>query len=261
LVTDLEGKGLGKNDGISALDDLDFSPLKVHLKKLSSGNSNLACKIIFEAKDYLIIDKPAGIHCHPISLLEDNTVTHWALYHFPETGKNFDKIQPEITPHRLDRDTSGLLIVCKTRSSFEEWRKKFHAKSVTKTYLAWVWGDCKGGLIENHLTKTSDRGNKMKVVQGGGKTLYKQYFASSLVSLVKKEERYPASLVKIICRTGVTHQVRVHLASIGYPLVGDELYDNNFVDRPLSVKGHRLRAIILEWEKNRIALEEDYPIN
>ena len=111
---------------------LDFSLLRARLELLRLGNSSLELPVLAENPDFWVVDKPAGLAGHPLRLAENETVTHWALARDPGLVKEFPAIQPTLTPHRLDTGTSGLLLVARTRESYQTWRYRFEARAVLK---------------------------------------------------------------------------------------------------------------------------------
>ncbi len=244
LVTDNLGKRVAKGEKSK---DLNFEKLLGHLNQIQTGNPQLKISILEEHKDWLAIDKPAGIPGHPISLFDFNTVTHWMFAHYPEVKANFSEYQPILTPHRLDTDTSGILIVAKTKESYELWRSHFSQKKMTKKYLAWCWGVPSDSEWECDFRMEHDPKDERKMRVGdGAQSLPAQ---SQIKVLLQKEDKF---LCEVTCETGVTHQVRVHLSNQGYPLVGDKLYDSQWDSRQKNLPFHQLRAVELRSENVHI---------
>lgn len=234
---------------------LDCQRLEAQLNKLKEGEMELQVSIIAETADYVLIDKPAGMPSHPLSLFDSNTVTHWALARYPGILKEFTEIQPTIVPHRLDTGTSGLIIVAKHRKAYEEWREKFQRKQVSKKYLAWCWGKPPENVFEIHYSIAHAQGDSTKMVTPATQPRYSPPVqeAESIVRVL--ECHGEAFLAEVTCSTGVTHQVRVHLASRGFPLIGDPLYDTGFEKRSFRPAHHLLRAIVRHaqdvWKADR----------
>lgn len=181
-------------------------------------------KIIFKNKDLLVIDKPAGIAVHPKETLrprEEITIIDILVKEYPDIKKT-DKERPGIV-HRLDKETSGLLLVALNKKSLEYLKKQFQARKVKKTYKALVYGrlEPKEGIIEAPIGRDPKDKSKMAVVsEDSGRAAETSYKVLDFFSLGK--EIY--SLVDVMPKTGRTHQIRVHLSSIGHPIVGDKIY-------------------------------------
>ena len=248
------GKSVAKGDRVGSL-ELDCSELQRQLIEIQKGNPQLKIEIVWENDEVWIVDKPAGIPSHSLSLFDKNTMTQWALAQSPDVGKSFQEIQPTVTPHRLDTGTSGLLVVCKNKEAYKEWRERFQKKEIQKKYLAWCFGEVREENLEvNHLLAhhPSDA-RRMVVVKGLEKYRPPLLEAHTQAHCLKKKGEI--SLWEIQCQTGVTHQIRVHLSEAGHPLVGDALYDPNYAERSLKPAHHQLRAIELQWNGQVVRAE------
>ncbi len=243
LVTGPGGAKLSKGARVQEV-DLDFRGLENFLKTLRTGKS-LNVSILFEDASIWVIDKPAGMPSLPLHLHEKGTVTDWAFHQAPATAQEFSAIQPTLCPHRLDTGTSGVLVVAKTKESFEAWRTRFKSKEVQKSYLAWCWGN----PSEETFTIDSPIGHC-----AGDRTRMRAHTEEGALMGLGREALTNFTVLKtlgdrFLCRadteTGVTHQVRVHLASIGHPLLGDELYDDQYEVRDTPLEHHLLRAVKL----------------
>ena len=186
--------------------------------------------IVYEDADFLIIDKPSGLLTHPVNRQDTSeSVVNWLLKEHPEIAQVTDKyglsvgewvdLRPGIV-HRLDKETSGLLLIAKTQPAFDYLKKLFQERKVKKTYIALVYGQFKNksGTIETPLGKLGKRQStrihgKHKLKEKEALTTYKVLAAYRDYSLV---ERSPL--------TGRTHQIRIHLKSIGHPVVCDPIY-------------------------------------
>lgn len=243
-----------KGDFISDEKDLDVSSLQSQLQRFLVGNPDLSFEVIAENEDLWVVDKPAGVPSHSLSLKDENTPAQWALAQTQLKKSDFNQIPPEISPHRLDTGTSGLLIVCKNRASFLEWRQRFHEKRVIKRYLAWCFGEIGEEEREVETAIAHSKGNSSQMVAIRGEEAYRPpiLIAKSFIRLVKKASA-GISLWEISTQTGITHQVRVQMASMGLPLVGDKQYDPDYAVREINHQWHALRACGLEsgdfrWE-------------
>jgi 23S rRNA pseudouridine1911/1915/1917 synthase len=154
------------------------------------------------------------------------------------------EIQPTLTPHRLDTDTTGLLIVAKTKKAYEHWRTLFREKKVRKKYSAWCWGHPKEDSFEITYPiahATMDRRKMTAIMNSVTRHIPPIQQARSFVTVLEKfQNRF---LCEVVSYSGITHQVRIHLASMGFPIIGDHLYDPQFKSRNLRPKHHQLRAV------------------
>ena len=256
MVVSVRGKSLAKGAKVVP-ENVNVTKLREHLGAMRLGNPSLSIPIIHETPDYWVIDKPAGIASHPISLLETHTVTHWAFAQCPQLSKEFPAIQPTLSPHRLDTGTSGCLIVARTANGFETWRKRFSSKEVTKRYLAWCWGNPKQKEFEVNYSLAHSLDDKRMAVPALGETYTVPVMsAQSLIRVLCTLEDGKLSLVEVICTSGVTHQVRVHLASKGFPIVGDLIYDSAAVTRKLKPRYQQLRAVSLSFDNLRLEVPD-----
>jgi 23S rRNA pseudouridine1911/1915/1917 synthase len=196
----------------------------------------LTPKIIYENADFLVVNKPAGLVMHaakvnPKKRIDEGkkaepTLVDWLLAHYSEIKSVGD--DPALRPgivHRLDKETSGIMLVARNQESFERLKKLFQDHAIHKTYLALVFGVPKNESgtidapigIKNGTLKRSIRSEKMAKPAVTDYRVIKKFAAS-------EENEKSFSLLEVKPKTGRTHQIRVHLASIGHPIVGDRLY-------------------------------------
>lgn len=177
---------------------------------------NIPLEIIFQDKDLLLINKPPGLTVHPAPGHPDHTLVNGVLALEPEMEDFDDPLRPGIV-HRLDKDTSGLLLVAKNRQALANLSAQFKERTVRKYYLALVKGELRPaeGFIEAPLGRDPQNRQKIAVVSDGrhARTGYK---------VLRYIQGY--SLLEVKLETGRTHQIRVHFAAIGHPVAGDAVY-------------------------------------
>ena len=179
--------------------------------------------IIHEDDDLIVIDKPAGLVVHPAAGNPDGTLVNALIAH---CGASLSGIGAEARPgivHRLDKDTSGLLVAAKTARAMHSLAKQFANRTIERAYHAVAWGCPRlgEGLIEGDIGRNPFNRKQMTVLRGGGKPARTRYRA---IERYGGAARAFASLLECRLETGRTHQIRVHLAHIGHPLVGDPVY-------------------------------------
>ncbi len=199
--------------------------------------------VIYEDADVIVINKPAGIAVHPGAGNADGTLVNAALAHAPELAEVGDEDRPGIV-HRLDKETSGVMLIAKTARALNALQAQFKAREVHKTYLALCIGDVQPTrAIINKPIARDTRNRQRMTISSAGRESVTEY------EVVRASDRY--ALVRAQPRTGRTHQIRVHLASIGYPVVGDAIYGGARVARdPLSQRltpRHLLHAQRIEF--------------
>lgn len=169
--------------------------------------------------DVIVVDKPAGLVVHPGAGHRSGTLVQGLLARFPELAGVGDPARPGIV-HRLDRGTSGLLVVARSSRAYTSLVAQLASRRVERVYVALVWGhpDAPEGVVDAPIGRALRDRTRMTVAEGGraARTRYRV--------LAAYREPAPVSLLECRLETGRTHQIRVHLAAIGHPLVGDERY-------------------------------------
>jgi 23S rRNA pseudouridine1911/1915/1917 synthase len=195
---------------------------------------DIPLSIVHEDEDLLVVDKQAGLVVHPAAGNLDGTLVNALLAHCGDTLQGIGgETRPGIV-HRLDKDTSGLLVVAKNERAMKSLAKQFAAHTVERSYNAVVWGAPRAGegIIEGNLGRSPFDRKRIAVLRGGGKPARTRY---RTLECFPSSERVFASLVECRLETGRTHQIRVHLAHLGHPLVGDGTYGRGRISpRPKS---------------------------
>lgn len=223
--------------------------------------------VIYEDKNVVAINKPAHLLVHPYGEGKEKALTDWLLKHYPEVKKVGDdpKQRPGIV-HRLDKDTSGVILVPRNQDYFKYLKNLFQTHGIKKSYLALVWGKVqeKKGTINKPISLKG--GTTKRTVHGGKMTkdalteyeVVKRFEFDDPES--EKRKVYEFTLVRAWPKTGRTHQIRVHLASIGFAIVGDTMYGAK--KNPLALDRHFLHAESIEFiasEGHKLNLEAELP--
>jgi 23S rRNA pseudouridine1911/1915/1917 synthase len=203
-------------------------------------------KVIYEDADIIVVTKPAGVVVHHDERHSSGTVVDWALESYPEIVGVGDRERPGIV-HRLDKDTSGVLLIARNQFMYEHLKKLFHEGAVKKTYTALVVGNVKkeSGIIDAAIARSTKHFEK-RVVGG------KQGRAREAVTEYKVREHISSSdgeftLLDVFPKTGRTHQIRSHLAHSGHPVVCDALYGGKRYACPAGLGRQFLHASIIEF--------------
>ncbi|MFC1556404.1 RluA family pseudouridine synthase [candidate division KSB1 bacterium] len=210
-------------------------------KSMEVAPENIPLDFLFQDGDIAIINKPAGMMVHPAGAVATGTLVNALLYHLQDLSGINGILRPGIV-HRLDKDTTGVMIVAKNDRSHRYIAEQFESHRVSKTYLALVWGVFdpaqRNGAIHRSISRSMSNRKKMVSGNRGRKstTLYR----------VRQEYEF-LSFIEAFPKTGRTHQIRSHFASIGHPVFGDSLYrGRNRRLTHLSVQEYALAARMLK---------------
>lgn len=203
---------------------------------------NIPLDIIYEDDDVVVLNKARGMVVHPAPGNYTGTLVNALLYHCSNLSGINSAIRPGIV-HRLDKDTSGIMIVAKNDAAHISLSQQIQSKTAVRTYLAVVRGNIKtdSGTIETQIARDKTDRKKMAVVKAGGRDAITDY------EVLERFGKY--TLVRCKLRTGRTHQIRVHMEYLGYPLVGDPKYSP--MKTPFGIKGQALHSHTLEFTHPR----------
>ena len=235
----------------------DIIAIKLLIKKLDKlSPSKIKLDIHFEDKDILILNKPKGMVVHPGAGNHENTLANALIYKYKDKLSDINgEFRPGIV-HRIDKDTSGVLVVAKNNFAHAGLGKQFSDHSIKRKYIALVWGVLRPlkGTIETFLTRSKRNRQLMTSDEFKGKKAITRY---SIIKVFIKKNIPKISLIEFELKTGRTHQIRAHMMYKGTSLLGDQKYrkknlkfkkiDKNFEKILFSLKGQVLHAHTLEF--------------
>ena len=199
----------------------------------------MSLEIMYEDEDLLVVNKPAGLVVHPGAGNWEHTLVNGLLFHCKGGLSGIGGVERPGIVHRIDKDTSGLLVVAKNDKTHQALAEQFAVHSIQREYQAFVWGrvEQETGRIEGNIGRSNTNRQKMALVRIGGKTAVTHYtrldvYGGGLVSYVK-----------CVLETGRTHQIRVHMHSIRHPLVGDYVYGTAPKNAPEFVRNFPRQAL------------------
>ncbi|MEI7810865.1 MAG: RluA family pseudouridine synthase [Ignavibacteria bacterium] len=215
----VNGKIIKSNHNISPLDNIDVS-IPTSPRPENTEAEDIPLDIIYEDEYFLIVNKPAGMVAHPAYANYTGTLVNALLHHSQKLSDVNEPGRPGIV-HRIDKDTSGILVVAKDDVTHARLAVQFAKHTIEREYQAVCWGLFKEpeGVIGKNIARCKSDRKKFCVSENEGKT------ATTLFSVIEEFEF--ASLVKLNLKTGRTHQLRVHLSSINHPIFGDVTYGGN----------------------------------
>ncbi len=257
----INGRVVSKNCRVRAGETLEVRDLEEFGNPPDIKPQEIDLNILFEDRHLLIISKPAGISVHPSPGNYSNTLVNALLFHFEKYMRDFpDRVRPGIV-HRLDKETSGILIIAKNHLIQGKLSELFKNRAVKKCYIALVLGlfNEKNGRIELPIGRSKIDRKKMQVSIDRGRDAITRF-------TVKDSFRNNCSLVDILPETGRTHQIRVHFSYIDHPLIGDKKYGNKETEgicKDIGLKRHFLHAYKLAFlhpvTDKKIEIEDDLP--
>ncbi len=209
---EVSGKAIVDKDYIIRSNE-DYTAHNIQIQTSTKPNHNIILNIIYEDEDIIIINKQSGLTVHPGAGTNNDTLLNALIARFPNYNIKI--------VHRLDKDTSGLMVVTKNEESHNILSTSLANRQIRREYLAVVWGKLNNdqGIIKTHITPKRSNRKVMCVAKTIGKLAVTHY--------VVEKNMKRASLVKCILETGRTHQVRVHMSHIGHSIIGDQVYGKN----------------------------------
>ncbi|MDH3004879.1 MAG: RluA family pseudouridine synthase [Candidatus Shikimatogenerans sp. JK-2022] len=223
-----KNKIFNKKDKINIIKKINFFEKK---KTNIFKNKNLNIKIHYENLNFLIINKEPGLVVHPGNGYYKNTLINWLKYYFFKKNiiniLNYEKYKFGLL-HRLDKETSGLLIIAKNIFFYKKLKKQFLKRIIKKKYLALIWGipNKKKNIIKNNILRNPKNRIKMTVLKKQN-LKFKKYSKFCITKYKVLKSYKILSLVECNLKTGRTHQIRVHFKYLGHPVFNDKLYGGN----------------------------------
>lgn len=193
--------------------------------------------IIYEDSDILIINKPKDMVVHPAPGHYEGTIVNAVMFHCKDALSGINGVMRPGIVHRIDKDTTGSLIICKNDDAHNDIAFQLKEHSINRRYRAIVWGRIKEdeGVIDAPIGRHPNDRKKMAINERNGK------YAVTHYKVLERFDKF--TYIECILETGRTHQIRVHMTSIGHPLLGDEIYSS--AKSPYKVNGQTLHAMVL----------------
>ena len=219
-------------------------------KELDVEPQKMELDIVYEDEDVILINKPKGMVVHPAPGHTKDTLVNGLLYHCQGNLSGINGVARPGIVHRIDRDTTGILIVCKNDMAHNSIAAQLKEHSITRRYRALVHGNIKEnkGTVEGPIGRHPVDRKKMAINERNGKPAVTHY------QVLERFGNY--TYIECVLETGRTHQIRVHMASIGHPLVGDEVYGP--AKCPFKLEGQCLHAMVLGFVHPRTGEYMEY---
>ena len=204
---------------------------------------NIPLDILYEDKDILIINKPKDMVVHPAPGHYEGTVVNAIMYHCKDELSGINGVMRPGIVHRIDKDTTGSLIICKNDEAHNAIAELLKTHDITRKYRAIVYGNIKdeSGIVNAPIGRHPNDRKKMAINQKNGKQAVTHY------KVLERFDKF--TYIECELETGRTHQIRVHMSSIGYPLLGDEVYSNR--KSPYKLNGQVLHAMTIGFKHPR----------
>lgn len=233
----IDGRRARKGAEVQPGSQVDVEVLEAQPTALQPDDS-LALTVIHEDSDVIAVDKPAGMPSHALRAAETGTVANFLVARYPELAGVGAPLEAGLV-HRLDNDTSGVLLAARTAAAYDALRRQFTRHEVGKKYLALVRGEVVGAAtIDAPIEHVRGSASRMRAAEpGSGRHAVTTYVPLRRVGTY--------TLLEVEIRTGVRHQIRVHLAAIGHPVAGDRLYDR---DADVAIGRHLLHAASITFQ-------------
>ena len=210
----VNGKIVKPSQTVNVGDEIEFETLEV--VEATIEKQNIPLDVVYEDSDVIVVNKPSGMVVHPANGHYKDTLVNALMYHCTDLSSINGEVRPGIV-HRIDKDTSGLLVACKNDLAHNSIAAQLKAKTSTRKYVAIVYGNFEHnyGRVDAPIARDPLNRLKMAVVKGGKES----------ITTFKVLERFgDYTLLELKLETGRTHQIRVHMAYIGHPVLGDPLY-------------------------------------
>jgi len=218
----INGKKARKSEIVGAEDQVEVAPAE--RRAAIEPNAGLALEVIHEDAAVIVVNKPGGVPCHPIRAAERDTVMNAVVAKFPETATAGEKPLEGGLVHRLDNGTSGALLIARNRGAFEKLRDAIRSGRIARRYEALVAGSFERKIqIDTPIAHHAKNARKMAV--GDPSSANPKRAGRAAITLAEPIRRVGEfTLLSVAPKTGSRHQIRLHLASLGHPIVGDTLY-------------------------------------
>lgn len=249
----VNGKSVKASYPVKADDDVVL--MMPPLAQLAIEPENIPLDILYEDDDVIVVNKPKGMVVHPAAGHYSGTLVNALMYHLGDSLSGINGVMRPGIVHRIDRDTTGSLIICKNDTAHNHIAAQLKEHSVTRVYHAICYGNVKEdeGTIQGAIGRHPQDRKKMAINEKNGKPAITHY------KVLKRFKDY--TYVACQLETGRTHQIRVHMASIGHPLLGDEVYAPGR-KCPYTLQGQTLHAKVLGFEHPTTGeyIETDAPL-